>query len=235
MEKIRALGLPFWLAGSYGQAGKLAEALRLGATGIQVGTAFAFCKESGIRPELKRAVIELSRAGAARVFTDPVASPTGFPFKVVQLPGTLSEAAEYAARTRICDLGYLRHPYRKVDGTIGYRCPAEPVEDYLKKGGTLADTEGRKCICNGLPATVGLGQMRTGEDPELALLTSGNDVAQIARLVKPGRETYTAVEVIELLLGEEGVPTGAAANPAAPTAVPLPAAPPGAEAEAQNS
>lgn len=231
LEKIRALGLPFWLAGSYGQAGKLAEALRLGATGIQVGTAFAFCEESGIRPELKRAVIELSRVGAARVFTDPVASPTGFPFKVVQLSGTLSEAADYAARTRICDLGYLRHPYRKVDGTIGYRCPAEPVEDYLKKGGTLADTEGRKCICNGLPATVGLGQMRTGNDSELALLTSGNDVAQIARLVKPGRETYTAVEVIELLLGEEGVSTGAAASPAAPTAGPLPAVPPGAEAE----
>jgi len=151
-----------------------------------------------------------------------VASPTGFPFKVVQLPGTLSEATTYAARTRICDLGYLRHPYRKVDGTLGYRCPAEPVEDYLKKGGTLADTEGRKCICNGLPATVGLGQIRAGEDPELALLTSGNDVAQIARFVQPGRESYTAAEVIELLLGETDGSSAVAASPAAPVAAPMP-------------
>src|SRR6185312_4040607 len=48
VEKIRELGLPFWLAGSYGEPGKLAEALRLGAAGIQAGTAFAFCAESGI-------------------------------------------------------------------------------------------------------------------------------------------------------------------------------------------
>jgi NAD(P)H-dependent flavin oxidoreductase YrpB (nitropropane dioxygenase family) len=210
LEKIHALGLPFWLAGSYGQPGKLAEALRLGATGIQVGTAFAFCEESGIRPELKREVIELSRRGEARIFTDPVASPTGFPFKVVQVPGTLSEAAQYDRRPRICDLGYLRHPYRKTDGTLGYRCPAEPVEDYLKKGGALADTAGRKCICNGLPATVGLGQVRQGKDHELALLTSGNDVSRIAHFLKPGRETYTAAEVIEWLLAEDGVTTGAA-------------------------
>ena len=128
LDKIRALGLPFWLAGGYGRPGKLAEALRLGAAGIQVGTPFAFCDESGIQPEIKRQAIALSRLGQARVFTDPVASPTGFPFKVAQLENTLSNAANYHARRRICDLGYLRHLYRKADGTIGYRCPAEPLE-----------------------------------------------------------------------------------------------------------
>src|SRR5207302_5018476 len=85
LDKIRALGLPFWLAGSYGRPGKLAEALRLGAAGIQVGTPFAFCEESGVRPDLKRQALHLSRIGQARVFTDPVASPTGFPFKVAQI------------------------------------------------------------------------------------------------------------------------------------------------------
>jgi NAD(P)H-dependent flavin oxidoreductase YrpB (nitropropane dioxygenase family) len=160
LEKIRALGLPFWLAGSYAQPGKLADALRLGAAGIQVGTAFAFCDESGIRPELKRQAIELSRSGTAHVFTDPVASPTGFPFKVLEMNGTLSDPALYAARKRICDLGYLRHAYRKADGTVGHRCPAEPVEDFVRKGGARADTDGRKCICNGLLSTIGLGQVR---------------------------------------------------------------------------
>ena len=161
LEKIRELGRPFWLAGSYGRPGRLAEALRHGASGVQVGTAFAFCNESGLRPELKQQALQMSRAGNARVFTDPIASPTGFPFKVVLMPGTLSEASHYAARTRICDLGYLRHLYRKPDGTLGYRCPAEPVDDYVKKGGTVADAQGRKCLCNGLVANIGLSQVRS--------------------------------------------------------------------------
>lgn len=200
LEKIRALGLPFWLAGSYGQPGRLTEALQLGATGIQVGTAFAFCAESGIRPELKQQVIELSRRGEARVFTDPVASPTGFPFKVVQVDGTLSQQGRYEERSRICDLGYLRHLYRKTDGTLGYRCPSEPVEDFLRKGGVVEDTVGRKCVCNGLPATVGLGQIRPGEMDELALITAGNDVAHVARFLEPGANSYTAADAIKRLL-----------------------------------
>ena len=117
LDKIRALGLPFWLAGGYGHPGKLNEARRLGAMGIQVGTPFAFCEESGIDPALKREALRLSRLGRANVFTDPVASPTGFPFKVAQMEKTLSEAALYQERPRICDLGYLRHLYRKPDGT----------------------------------------------------------------------------------------------------------------------
>lgn len=200
LEKIRALGLPFWLAGSYGQPGKLAEARRLGAAGIQVGTAFAFCEESGIEPGLKQQALQLSRAGAARIFTDALASPTGFPFKVAQMEGTLSEAGLVADRERICDLGYLRHLYRKPDGTVGYRCPAEPVDDYLKKGGDLTDTHGRKCVCNGLPATVGIGQVRSETETELPLVTAGNDFESIAQFLKPGASSYTAADVIQSLL-----------------------------------
>jgi nitronate monooxygenase len=202
LEKIRELGRPFWLAGSYGRPGRLAEALRLGASGIQVGTAFAFCNESGLRPELKQQALQMSRAGTAHVFTDPIASPTGFPFKVVRMSGTLSEADQYAARTRICDLGYLRHLYRKPDGTLGYRCPAEPVDDYVKKGGTVADAQGRKCLCNGLVANIGLNQVRSNSEEELALMTAGDDVAQVARFLKPGCDTYTAADVVRCLLDE---------------------------------
>jgi len=227
LDKIRALGLPFWLAGSYGQPGRLAEAIRLGAAGIQVGTAFAFCEESGISPGLKQRALQLSREGTLRVFTDPVASPTGFPFKVLEVGGTLSEAAQYEARTRICDLGYLRHPYRKPDGTLGYRCPAEPVEDYLKKGGTLADTRGRKCVCNGLGATVGIGQIRSGPDPELALMTAGDDAAHLVRYLQPGRDSYTAADVVHHLLASGGALPGEGAVSslrfAHPAASPVPA------------
>jgi NAD(P)H-dependent flavin oxidoreductase YrpB (nitropropane dioxygenase family) len=200
LEKIRELGLPFWLAGSYGAAGKLAEALSLGAAGIQVGTAFAFCEESGIRPDLKQQVFQLSREGRLRVFTDPLASPTGFPFKVVQLPGTLSESKSLPARERLCDLGYLRHAYRKADGTIGYRCPAEPVEDFIRKGGTLEETVGRECVCNGLVGTIGLPQVNSENVSGLPLVTAGNEIANVARFLQPGRDSYTAAEVVQLLL-----------------------------------
>lgn len=200
LDKIRALGLPFWLAGGYGLPGKLAEAQAMGATGIQVGTPFAFCEESGVEAELKTQVLRMAAQGQARVYTDPLASPTGFPFKVAQVSATASEQAAYEARTRVCDLGYLRHPFRRPDGTVGYRCPAEPIEDYVKKGGTVEQTVGRKCVCNGLPSTVGLPQTRTDGRTELPLVTAGDDLSRLAEFFAPGGESYTAADVIAKLL-----------------------------------
>jgi len=200
LPKIKDLGLPFWLAGSYARPEKLAEALRLGAAGIQVGTVFAFCDESGIEPEIKHQVIAAARAGTAHVFTDPVASPTGFPFKVAAVAGTVSDPDVYASRERICDLGYLRQAYRKADGTVGYRCASESVDDYVRKGGNAADTVGRKCLCNGLAATVGLGQWRDGV-PEPALVTAGDELTELARIIPAGANHYTAADVIHYLRG----------------------------------
>jgi nitronate monooxygenase len=200
LAKFRDLGLPFWLAGAYGVPEKLAEAQRLGAVGIQVGTPFAFCDESGLDPALKRRACELSRAGKARVFTDPLASPTGFPFKVMQMEGTLSEAGSYADRDRVCDLGYLRQAYRKDDGTLGYRCASEPVADFMRKGGSVAATQGRKCLCNALMSNIGHGQIRADGLPDGTLLTAGNDVAHIARYLPPGQNSYTAADVMRHLL-----------------------------------
>lgn len=214
VEKIRAIGLPFWLAGSFGAPGKLAEALQLGATGIQAGTAFAFCHESGIDSALKRRVVELSRNGQARVFTDPFASPTGFPFKVLQVPATLSEKDTYETRNRICDMGYLRHLYHKTDGSAGYRCPSEPLADYVNKGGADNDTVGRKCICNGLMATAGLAQVRSDGTTEPPIMTAGNEVSNVARFLKPDADSYTALDVINALLaGEATEPKAKLADP----------------------
>ncbi len=202
LEKIRELGMPFWLAGSYGTADKFAEALRLGAAGIQVGTAFAFCEESGIRPDLKQQIFQLSREGKLQVFTDPWISPTGFPFKVVQLPGTLGNPKSIPPRNRRCDLGFLRLAYRRADGTFGYRCPAEPEDDFIGKGGTPEETKGRECVCNGLIATIGLAQVNSENILFRPLITAGNEVTQIARFLQPGQDGYTAAEVVRLLLGQ---------------------------------
>ncbi|MFC1454037.1 hypothetical protein ACFLQL_02530 [Verrucomicrobiota bacterium] len=69
----------------------------------------------------------------------------------------------------------------------------------MSTGGDIKETVGRKCICNCLPANVGLGQNRPGNKQELALVTSGNNIKQVNRLLKPGREFYTAEEVIQFL------------------------------------
>jgi nitronate monooxygenase len=207
LAKFRALGLPFWLAGSYGTRERIAEAHLAGATGIQVGTAFAFCDESGIAPDLKRRVLAASIAGTLDVLTDPVASPTGFPFKIVQLAGSLSDPSVLAGRSRRCDLGYLRTAYRKPDGTLGFRCSGEPEDQFVAKGGRIEETKGRMCVCNGLVSTIGLGQVLEQGFEEAPLVTAGDDVRHLARVVASGRESYSAADVLRHLLGQTETPT----------------------------
>ena len=199
IEKIRALGLPFWLAGAHANSAQLAEARRLGAAGVQIGTAFAFCEESGLSPTLKHEVCVLAQAGCAHIHTDPHASPTKFPFKVFQHPDTLSNPVIYAERPRVCDLGYLRETYVKPDGTFGYRCPSEAVVDYARKGGNSADTVNRKCLCNALVSSIGLGQ-HTDRHDEPPLITAGYDVANLTRFFTPDRLHYQAADVIRVVL-----------------------------------
>jgi hypothetical protein len=84
------------------------------------------------------------------------------------------------------------------------------VDDYLRKGGDEKDTRGRKCICNALMANIDLGQVQRGGETELPLITSGDDVATVARFLKRGSSSYTAADVIDYLLADvrESLPTG---------------------------
>ena len=202
LEEMKALGVPFWLAGGYGNAAKLREAVEQGAAGIQVGTAFAFSAESGMRADLKKTLMAQAITGSGVVFTDPLASPTGFPFKVALVEGTSSQLPIYQERKRVCDLGYLREPYTEGEGKIGYRCAAEPVQNYIAKGGKIEDTVGRKCLCNALMANVGHAQMRKEGVAEPPLVTVGDDLNTIATFLAPGKDTYSAEEVVASLLSE---------------------------------
>lgn len=198
-SKFVEMGTPFWLAGSAGMPEKLNEALELGATGVQVGTAFAFCNESGLDPVWRKTVVEDAASGKpSTIFTDPLVSPSGFPFKVVQRENTLAKEEVYQARPRKCDLGYLRSAYKQENGNLGLRCAAEPIDTYLKKGGTLEDTKGRKCLCNGLMSVIGMGQHQESGYIEAPIMTAGDDVAQIQRFLKNGT-SYSAAEVIDYL------------------------------------
>lgn len=198
--ELRELGVPFWLAGGYGSPEKLAEALGQGAAGVQVGTPFAFCQESGLRSDLKAELLAQSARGTAEVFTDPLASPTGFPFKVAKLADSAAAPEVYAQRKRVCDLGFLREAYARPDGAIAYRCSAEPQSCYVAKGGKLEETAGRKCLCNALLANIGLAQIRTEGVIEPPLVTVGDGLNSVAGILAQGRTSYTAADVVDFLL-----------------------------------
>jgi nitronate monooxygenase len=199
LKKLSKLGLPFWLAGGTGRPGQIEEAKREGGVGIQVGTLFAYCRESGLVEGLKRTVLDMCNRGEAEVRTEDRASPTGFPFKTVDLDTSLSSSDTYESRERVCDLGYLRVAYHMEGDRIGYRCPAEPVRTFLAKGGSEAETEGRKCLCNALLANVGHPQPRGEGVEEPPLLTSGDDLKVLSDFLQ-GRESYSARDVIKYLL-----------------------------------
>jgi len=205
LEEMRKTGVPFWLAGGYGSAQGLQAALDAGAAGVQVGTVFAFSEESGLREDLKTELLAQARAGTGQVYTDRLASPTGFPFKVALLAGSTSQLPIYQERKRVCDLGYLREAYETTEGKIGYRCSAEPVENYVAKGGKPEETVGRKCLCNSLLANVGHAQRRKDGSAEPALVTIGDDLNTVAGFLAPGHTSYTAAEVVERLLGRNAV------------------------------
>ncbi len=200
-EAMVKIGLPFWMAGSYGTPDKLAEAEALGARGIQVGTLFALSLDSGFRDDLRSTLLQQLADGTLVTRTDAHASPTGFPFKVAQLDGTLSDTALREDRTAVCDLGHLRQPFLKESGEIDYRCPAEPSKIFERKGGEAEATSGRVCLCNALVASVGMPQVRKGGEPELPLVTLGDDLDGARTLLAAHPEGWTADVAVRWLEG----------------------------------
>lgn len=202
---MRELGLPFWLAGSYASPMALAKATgELGANGVQLGSIFAFSADSDFEERYKCEVRRLGYIGDLKVVHSNQYSPCGFPFKAAQLEGTLSDMNIYQERRRICDISGLRNPYRKPNGTVGYRCSAEPAQLYTAKGGEMEDTEGRRCLCNSLLAAIGLAQTQRypGEEPytEPPFITSGDDLSFLQKLMEHPGDSYTARQAIEYML-----------------------------------
>jgi NAD(P)H-dependent flavin oxidoreductase YrpB (nitropropane dioxygenase family) len=199
-EKVVGIGVPVYVAGSFPHGGSREDLLHWtsrGAYGIQVGSRFALCEESGLRDDLKDALIASNVRGATEVRTAKVVSPTGYPFKVVVLPGTLADPVVYAARQRVCDKRYLVQSQftEQSDGTTRetYVCPAMPETQFVALGGDVAETPDRVCLCNALLSTAGFGVER--EAPIVTLGLSG-------RLVT---ERVSARRVIEEILTPEVV------------------------------
>ncbi len=184
LNEVRAVNIPFWLAGGYGSRDKLANALAVGACGVQAGSVFALSIESGMKSTFKTAILNKIKQGEmdSEIVQTTLYSPTGFPFKVVQVEGTLSDVDVYTNRTRVCDIGLLQQrgvtkPDEQGMRRLFQRCPAAPIEDFIRKRGLPHNTQEKRCLCNGLLATVGLGQggEKNGvytEEP--AIVTLGN-------------------------------------------------------------
>jgi len=196
LADMKAIGVPFWLAGGMGSPQALRYAREQGAVGIQVGTLFAYADESGISESIRQSVLDAVRCGTVSVKTDPRASPTGFPFKVVTVAEVTGSSRP--ERERKCDLGYLRVAVQTPKGLV-YRCPAEPVDAFVAKGGDAAQTIGRQCLCNGLTATIGLAQSRGVVGDEPPLVTSGDALLSLGRFLGD-RSSYRATDVLEYLL-----------------------------------
>lgn len=193
--RIAEIGLPFWIGGAKASPETLKQALDLGAAGIQVGSIFALCEESDMDSEIKKQIRQLGFEGKLIVKTDMRISPTGFPFKVAVLGGTISDPEIYQERKRVCNQGALVSLYEKPDSSIGYRCASEPEKNYVAKGGNIADTVDRGCLCNALSTTAGVGNY---EEPPV--VTLGDDVSFLRRLMKSAYDSYTAKDAINFLL-----------------------------------
>lgn len=185
LKEMEGLEISFWLAGSYADPKRIAEARAAGAAGIQAGSIFALCEESGLLGTIKQEIIRLDLRGELVVLADPVCSPSGFPFNVVQMGTSRYDKAE-------CLIGYLRHAYTTKRGAVSFRCPADI--NFVKRGGKPDDAEGRICLCESLLGSVGLGE-RT------PIVTLGRDtsfIPYLASLEKPG---YSARDALMYLLG----------------------------------
>lgn len=214
LAAIRNVALNFWLAGGYGSHEKLQAALAVGATGVQAGSVFGLAEESGMRSDLRLAILNALRNGAddATLVRTTMVSPTGFAFKVVQLPATLSETEVYETRHRVCDIGLLQQlgvskPSESGERTLFQRCPAGPIDTFVKRRGLERNTEERKCLCNGLLACVGLGQIREGHGQsaeEPAIVTLGDHLDGVRRLSRQGQSRYWAKDVVADILGDYG-------------------------------
>ncbi|MFH1114467.1 MAG: nitronate monooxygenase [Pseudomonadota bacterium] len=211
LQAIREVGLPFWLAGGYGTPEKLQQALEAGATGVQVGSVFALAEESGMKPAFRIAILAALKNGTddAVLVRTTLFSPTGYPFKVVQLNDTVADDAVFSARRRVCDIGLLQQRglgKPAPDGTrrLFHRCQAGPISDFVAKRGLQRNTEDRRCLCNGLLSCVGLAQVvkQNGESAEEpAIVTLGNHLDGIRRLSRHGQTTYWARDVVADILG----------------------------------
>lgn len=93
------------------------------------------------------------------------------------------------------------------------RCPSAPVGSYVHRRGPERGTDQRRCLCNGLLACVGLGQVHERDGTvteEPAIITLGDHLDGARRISRQGQSPYWARDVVADILGaSEGIGQGA--------------------------
>lgn len=194
LAQVAALGLPFWSAG--GKAQRISTRPVDGPhRGRQIGTLFALSTESGMDPVVRKQALEEIWRRRLEVVNDAAASPSTYAFKVAHLAGTVSDPAVYAARKRKCNIGHLRS-WRPKDGKVVGLCSADDPKHFAASGGAAWRAQGAMCLCNGLMAACGLGQI-----DEAPLVTLG-DLTPVRELqLRLHRLEYSAKEAADFLIG----------------------------------
>ena len=109
----------------------------------------------------------------------------------------------------MCDIGLLQQrgfgkPDEDGTRTLFQRCAAAPIEAYVSNRGIERNAEERRCLCNGLLAAFGLGQVKklSGEwVEEPAIVTLGNRLDDVRRLSRQGQTSYHVQDVVVDILG----------------------------------
>ncbi len=125
------------------------------------------------------------------------------------MEGTLADESVYESRKRVCDLGLLQQrglskPNEDGSRRLIQRCMAEPLENFVNKRGLPRNAENKRCLCNGLLAAAGLGQIinnNSSSQEEPAIVTLGNNLEGVRRLSRQGQSPYWVKDVVTDLLG----------------------------------
>jgi hypothetical protein len=126
------------------------------------------------------------------------------------MEGTLSEKSVRDSWNKKCDQGALVTPYTKDPNNLdflnntGYRCPAEPLDDFLRKGGDIDLTTDVTCLCNGLLNTAGLvnaNKLPHGQHTA-PTITTGDDLAFLPDVMPNENSSYGAADAMDHLLSK---------------------------------
>jgi NAD(P)H-dependent flavin oxidoreductase YrpB (nitropropane dioxygenase family) len=192
-EMLKDLKIPIFMAGGYGNPEGLKWALDNGFAGIQAGSVFAFCQESGWTDEVKKMAIEEIKSSNAKIISSAIASPTGYPFKILKAKGTMSDAACFSERDKSCRVGLLREVeinLEKEIATPNWSCKASQTGSQ-----TL-------CLCEALLAAVGLAQVNR-KKKELPIITLGEELKDIKKLLRENNwRPYLAEAAYKYIMGE---------------------------------
>lgn len=134
--------------------------LKMGASGVQLGTRFLATKESQAIPEFKQAVVDSTQDDIIVIGS----SPCGFPFRILKTSPAYQEMLAGTRKPK-CRMGYVLSKDEQGHYTVCKAHPNHPEHDQYF------------CICDALRSAIGLAP---GEPP---MYTVGSNAYRVDRIL----------------------------------------------------